>query len=135
MAAVEHLPQALGLALADATMHEPTWREMGKLAGGGFERITALMGEDPDGLGRLLLANQDNLVRWLGAYVASLSAVRDLVASGEHELLAQFIDRAVVARQQWLQDRRDKFAEIKPPELERTSLLRHMFIGGRRSRS
>jgi prephenate dehydrogenase len=135
VAGVEHLPQALGLALASSTMHEATWREMRKLAGGGFERVSALIGEDPDALSSLLLANQDNLVRWLDDYTTSLSEVRDLVAQGEHEPLAQFIDRAVVARQRWLQDRRDKFAEIKPPDVERTSLVRQLFIGGRRSRT
>lgn len=135
IAAMEHLPQALGLALASSTMHAATWREMRKLAGGGFERISGLIGEDPDALSSLLLANQDNLVRWLDAYADSLSAVRDLVARGEHEPLAQFIDRAVVARKQWLQDRRERFSEIKAPEVERTSLVRQLFIGGRRTRS
>jgi prephenate dehydrogenase len=135
IAAMEHLPQALGLALASSTMHAATWREMRKLAGGGFERISALIGEDPDALSSLLLANQDNLVRWLDAYAASLSTVRDLVAQGEHEPLAQFIDQAVVARKQWLQDRRDQYSEIKAPEVERTSLVRQLFIGGRRTRS
>jgi prephenate dehydrogenase len=135
IAAMEHLPQALGLALASSTMHTATWREMRKLAGGGFERISALVGENPDALSSLLLANQDNLVRWLDAYAASLSAVRDLVARGEHEPLAQFIDQAVVARKQWIQDRRDQYSEIKAPEVERTSMMRQLFIGGRRTRS
>jgi hypothetical protein len=61
--------------------------------------------------------------------------VRDLVAQGEHEPLAQFIDQAVVARKQWHQDRRDRYSEIKTPEVERTSLVRQLFIGGRRTRS
>jgi hypothetical protein len=74
-------------------------------------------------------------VRWLDVYAASVSAVRDLVARGEHEPLAQFIDQAVVARKQWLQDRRDHYSEIKAPEVERTSLVRQLFIGGRRTRS
>ena len=51
IAGVEHLPQALALALARGTMQESAWREMRKLAGGSFERITALIGDDPDALG------------------------------------------------------------------------------------
>jgi prephenate dehydrogenase len=135
MAGVEHLPQALALALANGTMHEAVWREMRKLAGGSFERISVLIGEDPDAVSSLLLANRDNLVRWLDAYEAALKVVRDLVAQGEHEPLAKVVDRAVVARRQWHQDQRDAFAEIKPAEVERTSFLRQMFLGERRRRS
>jgi prephenate dehydrogenase len=135
MAGVEHLPRALALALAKGTMQESAWREMRKLAGGGFERITVLIGEDPDALSSLLLANQDNLVRWLDAYAMALREVRDLVAQGEHEPLAQVIDQAVVARRAWRRDQRDGFAEIRPVEVERSSFLRQMFLGGRRRKS
>ncbi len=135
MAGVEHLPQALALALVNGTVHEPVWREMRKLAGGGFERISALIGEDPDALSSLLLANKDNLVRWLDAYVSALGTVRALVAEGEHESLAQSIDRAVIARRQWLKDQRDKFAEIRPAEVERAGFLRQFFFGAKRGRS
>jgi prephenate dehydrogenase len=132
MAGVQHLPQALALALANGTMHEASWREMRKLASGGFERISALIGEDPDALSSLLLANKENLLRWLDAYSVALDALRDLVAQGEHEPLAQSIDQAVVARRQWLKDRSEKFAEHRPPDLKRTGFLRQMFLGGRR---
>ncbi len=80
----------------------------------------------------LLLANKENLLRWLDAYSVALDTLRDLVARGEHEPLAQSIDQAVVARRQWLKDRREKFAEHRPPDLERTGFLRQMFLGGRR---
>jgi prephenate dehydrogenase len=135
MAGVEHLPQAVALALALSTMQESAWREMRKLAGGSFERITALIGDDPDALSSVLLANQDNLVRWLGAYAAALDQVRDLVAQGDHEPLAQAIDQAVVARNQWSRDRDEGFAEFKPVEVERSGFLRQMLLGGGRPRS
>jgi prephenate dehydrogenase len=132
IAGVEHLPHALALALVSSTMHESVWREMRKLAGGSFERISGFIGDDPDGLASLLIANRPNLVRWLDANMAALNAVRDLVSEGEHEPLAQFIDRAVVARHQWLNDRRDGFSEIKTPDVERTGFMRQLFLGGRR---
>jgi prephenate dehydrogenase len=136
MAGVEHLPHALALALVNGTMYEPGWREMRKLAGGSFDRISAFVGEDPDALSSLLLANSDNLVRWLDTYMAALTAVRDLIAQGEHEPLAQSVDQAVIARHQWLQDQRDRFAEIKPiADLERPNFMRQLLIGGRRRRS
>jgi len=109
---------------------------MQKLAGGSFERISDLIGGDPDALSCLLLTNSDNLMRWLDTYLVALRAVRDLIAQGEHEPLAQAIDRAVVARRQWLQNRRDRFAEIKPiADVERPNFMRQLFIGGGRRRS
>jgi len=135
MAGAEHLPQAMALALASATMEDSIWREMRKLAGGSFERVVALLGEDPDALGSVLLTNQENLVRWLDAYAAAIKEVRDLVAQGEHESLAQAIDKAVVARREWVQDRGEGFAEIKPVEVERAGFFRQMFLGGGRRRS
>ena len=115
IAGVEHLPQALALALANSIMHQSAWREMQKLAGGSFEQIVSFLGEDPDALSNLLLANKANLVRWLDAYAAALSATRDLIAQGEHEPLAEAIDQEVVARREWLRDRREGFAEDPRP--------------------
>lgn len=131
IAGVEHLPHALALALSNTTMQQATWREMQKLAGGSFDLISALVGEDPDALSDLLLANSDNLVRWLDTYIGELKAVRDLIVAGDREPLAQSIDRVVVARRQWFQNRRDHFAEIKPDaELKKTSFMRQFLLGG-----
>jgi prephenate dehydrogenase len=135
MAGVEHLPQILALALMGGAASQTTWREMRRLAGGSFERISALLGEDPDALSSLLLANKDNLVRWLDAYAVALGEVRDLVAGGEHEPLARAIDQAVVARRQWLHDRGEGFAEIKPVQVERSGFMRQLLFGVRPRRS
>jgi prephenate dehydrogenase len=136
MAGVEHLPLALALALTNGTMHEAGWGEMRKLAGGSYERISALIGEDPDALSSLLLSNRRNLTRWLDTYILVLEEVRDLVANGETEPLAQSVDRAQTARRQWLRDRRDRFSEVRPSaEVERGSFMRQFLIGGGRRRS
>jgi prephenate dehydrogenase len=135
MAGVEDLPRVLALALAQSTMQESAWREMRKLAGGSFDRITGLIGEDPDALGGVLLANRDNLIRWIDAYGAALKEVRDLVDQGDHEPLAQAIDQAVVARHEWQRDRLEGFAEIKPVDVQRAGFFRQMFLGDRRRQS
>jgi prephenate dehydrogenase len=133
IAGAEHLPLALALALTNGTMHEAGWSEMRKLAGGSYERISALIGEDPDALSSLLLSNRRNLTRWLDTYILVLKEVRDLVANGETEPLAQSVDRAQTARRQWLRDRRDRFSEVRPAaEVERGSFMRQLLIGGGR---
>jgi hypothetical protein len=97
--------------------------------------VSALIGEDPDALSSLLVTNRENLVRWLDELAAALGEVRGLLAEGDREPLAQYIDRAVVARRQWLQDRRNKYSEITPVEVERGSFVRQLLLGGKRRRS
>jgi prephenate dehydrogenase len=135
MAGVEHLPRVVALALVNATAQGASWREMRKLAGGSFEQVSALIGEDPDALSSLFIGNKDNLLRWLDAYLGALREVRELLGQGDGEPLAQYADRAVVARRQWLEDRKDRFSELKPAEVERGSLVRQLFLGGRRRKS
>ena len=134
-AGVTHLPHALAVAMVNSISRQAAWREMRKLAGGSFDRIGALMSEDPDALSDLLLGNRDNLARWLDGYVAELQSIRDLLAAGEHEPLARSVDQAVVAHRQWVSDRQNLFNEAKPDsEAERPGFLRQMFLGGRLGR-
>ena len=135
VAGVAHLPHALALAMVRSSSRQGAWRELRKLAGGSFEQIGAVLGEDPDALADLLLANRDNLARWLDSYGAELQAVRALVAAGEREPLAQAIDQALVAYRQWGSDRRNLFNEASPgSEIERPDFLRQMLLGGRLGR-
>jgi len=130
-AGAEHLPHALALALINGTMHEAGWREMRKLAGGSFDRVTTLVGEDPGALSDLLLANSDNLVRWLDAYLVELQATRDLIADGAREPLLESVEQAVVARLKWLQDRHEGFAEVtRSEDMESPNYIRQFFLGG-----
>jgi len=97
-----------------------------KLAGGGFEQIGAVMGEDPEALADLLLANRDNLARWLDSYGAELQAIGALLAAGEREPLAQAVDPGPGRYRQWGSDRRNLFSEAVRREVERPDFLRQM---------
>ncbi len=131
MAGAAHLPLVLALALTHCTTYEAGWREMRKLAGTGFDTISSLVGEDPGALADVLLANRDHVVHWLDAYVNELKSLRDLIAGEETEALVQISERSVAARQQWLQDQRNRFSETpQMPEIERHGLLR-TFLPGR----
>ena len=96
--------------------------------------MTPACGGSPRSTG-VLLANRDNLIRWIDAYGAALKEVRDLVDQGDHEPLAQAIDQAVVARHEWQRDRLEGFAEIKPADVQRAGFFRQMFLGDRRRQS
>ncbi len=105
LAAVEHLPGALALALLEMASEQPVWRELRKVAGTPFDASTYLGGADPAAHAALAAANRENLVRWIDAFSASLASVRQALADGDEEALAARFETALLERGQWLQSR------------------------------
>ena len=92
---------------------------------------------DPDAIKADVLTNPDNLGRWLDACIAQLTELRQLLAAGEEsaEPLAQTIDKAVVARQDWLKDyQQGRFIdpELISQKIEKPSLMKQLIGIGRR---
>jgi len=105
MAAVEHLPALLALALTEMVTGQPSWRELRKVAGPTFELGTQLIATEPVAHSGACVANQDNVLRWIDTFSASLASLRQGLAQGEPEALAARFDEAYVDRQKWLADR------------------------------
>ena len=105
LAAVDHLPAISALALLETAINQPSWKELRKLAGPPFELATHLASTDPSSYSDLAAANRDNLVRWIDALSASLASLRQELAEGTQESLAERFTRAVAERDRWLNDR------------------------------
>jgi prephenate dehydrogenase len=132
MAAVDHLPTFLSLSLLDTLVHQPTWRELRKVAGAPFEAATQLAGADPAALVELLTSNRDNVVRSIDAFSASLAALRQSLAEGETEELSQRIDEAVEGWLKWHHDRETgQWEGVSGVEMpEKPNVLADAFLGG-----
>lgn len=118
LAAVDQLPSFLALALLDMVIHQPTWRELGKMAGSSFEGATRLAMTAPRASAELYLSNRDNILRWIDAFSASLVELREMLADEQAEELAQRISHAQGERDRWLQlSQEGQWAEGKQPEL------------------
>lgn len=104
MAAVEHLPAVLALALMETVVDQPAWRELRKVAGTSLEVGTRLVATDPISLGEASTANRDNLLRWIDTYIASLSSIRTAVATGESKDMVERFQAAFEERAKWLHD-------------------------------
>ena len=127
MAGAVQLPQAMALALWRSAVADPGWRDMRKMAGGEYDALGALMGEDADPLAGALLSNRGHVLPWLDAYMDQLRALRKMLAEGTPESLSQFGEQAMDARRQWLLDRRRQFSEEMPmPPIEKPNLLHHV---------
>jgi prephenate dehydrogenase len=105
LAAVDHLPAMTALALLEMAIGQPSWNEVRKMAGPSFELATHLASTDPSSYSALAMANRDNLVRWIDALSASLASLRQALAEGSQEALAERLTKAVAERDRWLNDR------------------------------
>ncbi len=139
--ATEHLPNLLSVALLNALTQQKSWREIRKLAGGLFQQASSGATGDPDALVGNFLENKETLVHWLDRYMAQLNQLRALLVADNDkaEELAQTVDKAVVARLNWLQDfEKGAFTdpELATTRFEAPGLLSQMIgFGGLRKRN
>ena len=131
IAAVDHLPALLALALTEMVTGQPTWRELRKMAGPAFETGSSLVAADIVGYGGACFANQDNVLRWLDAFSEALTSLRRTLTEGQAEdLTGRFYD-ARTERQKWLADRSTgQWIEGPRPELPERPGLLETFLGG-----
>ena len=107
LAATHLLPQLAAAALLDATVDQPGWVEARKVAARPYATVTAGLAyhDEAKSLGEATLANRENVIRVLDAYVASLQKLRDDISRGEDQSVAEFLADAVKARDRWLHER------------------------------
>ena len=105
LAGVEHLPTLVALAMLEAMIDQPAWRELRRVAGPAFELATQLVTEDSMMNRDLYLLNRDNLVRWIDVLTASLDSIRESLAENQPEVLSQRWQKAMQEKQKWLADR------------------------------
>jgi prephenate dehydrogenase len=130
MALADQLPSVLALALVETAIHEPTWREVRKLAGGLFETATQPVASDPAALGELCRANRENVVRWLDALSAELTSIRAALADDDASVLSKCFEEAERERNKWLELRaKGEWGEATQTDLPKLDLM-HPFVGG-----
>ncbi|MBC7236836.1 MAG: prephenate dehydrogenase [Chloroflexi bacterium] len=101
MAAAEQLPLAAAFSLVMALRQAAGWRERARCLGPGLEIIVALLDTlDPKAVVDDLLANGDNLLRWLDLYAVQLAQTRQLLVDNDREALEQRIAEAMEACRQ-----------------------------------
>jgi prephenate dehydrogenase len=102
LAAVDHVPMLLALALVETLIRQPAWRELRKVAGPAFEASTQLITSSSAGYSDLFVLNRDNVVRWIDELSASLDSIRGALVEEEMEALVDRFLTAQGERQKWL---------------------------------
>jgi prephenate dehydrogenase len=104
LAAISHLPYFVSVALVTALATQSAWMEMGSMAAGGFRAASSLAEANPQMWADVAATNRDALVRQLDLFVQRLTALRDVIASGDDSLI-DHLREAQAAHQAWLAQR------------------------------
>lgn len=107
LASTHVLPQLAGAALLDATVTQPGWAEARKMAARPYATVTAasIYHDEAKSLSEAAVANRENTVRVMDAYIASLQKLRNQVAEGDTVSLLEFLEGAVKSHDLWLHER------------------------------
>ena len=137
VAAAETLPMILAGSLLHATTNHASWREIRKMAGGQFERVSYLPDFKPETLAEAMIDNRDNVQNWIETMLVELEGWRKALAEGDAEILATWIEEAQHRREEWLklQQTQDWDERLKPHrELEYDGFWARMFGYRKRKR-
>lgn len=112
-AAVSHVPHVISASLVNTVKELDSSEEyMRTIAAGGFKDITRISSSSPQMWQEICLANGDNIIRVLNAYIRTLTGFRFAIRNGDGEKLLEYFTEC--------KDYRDSFAgEVSGP-LKRT---------------
>ncbi len=101
VAGVSHLPMALAATLVQEVLGSPAWRELSRVAAGGFRDTSRLAAQSPVMTRDIMLSNRENVLRWLDRYQERLAGLRELLDAGDGEALLAWFGTAQDQRARW----------------------------------
>ncbi len=101
-AAVSHLPHLLAYALVDDIASRDNQALLFQYAASGFRDFTRIAGSSPEMWRDIALANRSALLAEMDAYIAQVTQLRALLASGDGAGMENMFGRAQSARQAWI---------------------------------
>jgi prephenate dehydrogenase len=105
IAATEHLADIVAVTFLRALSTSGGWRDMRRMGGATFDRVTCFSAADPTEYRDRALLNKDNVVRWIDALQNQLSQFRMLVERGDGASIETYYQEEMQERLEWLQDR------------------------------
>lgn len=92
VAAISHLPIAISAAMVATISRSPSWKEMARLAAGGFRDTTRLAQGDPIMNRDIFLTNQEAITHWIDELIKELYEVRTILREGGTDLTQKVQD-------------------------------------------
>ncbi len=135
-AAAESLPTLLAGALMHAVSEHPSWREIRKMAGNQFERVTALPSFEAEALADMVFDNRDNVGLWLQEMIIELERWSRALQEEDASTLVKWFQEAQEKRNAWLTllETGDWENALKRDQIEYAGFFSRMFGAGAFSR-
>lgn len=129
------LPQMMAVALVNATVDNPGWREGRKLAGNFYNHITEPLMYFSSGatLESLAMMNKENVTRVINDLIYALMDLRKAIEDDDREKLDQLVESAIKRQADWFNQRMGANWEKDPSRSEVPSTgenLARFFTGG-----
>ena len=126
VAGIEHLPLMLATALLMTTTQTSAWRDMSRLPSRTFWRSTHLASADPTTYRDILLANKENISRWIDLYVDSLEDLQDKLVAADAEMWEDLFTELIDTRSRWLEGRVVEREEVGREAMQEMGGLRNI---------
>jgi prephenate dehydrogenase len=133
MTSAHVLPQLTSASLLNATIGQPGWQEVRKVASRAYYSATSAFAEegDADALSMLSLHDRENIVHGLDRLIASLMELRDDIENGNERSLRIRLQSAQQARSKWLGERgKADWIKITEEPVERITMMQRLFGTG-----
>jgi prephenate dehydrogenase len=103
--ATEQLAGVMAVTFLRTLSSSGGWRDMRRMAGETFDRVTCFTIDDPTEYKGHALLNRDNLLRWIDTLQAEISQFRALVERGDGPTIQEYYEIERENRLMWLRDR------------------------------
>lgn len=98
LAQTSHLPHLLAYTLVDTLSNQPDGREIFQYAAGGFRDFSRIAASDPTMWRDIFKANREPVLEILEKFTADLESIKELIRTGQTDVLAEKFARAKEAR-------------------------------------
>jgi prephenate dehydrogenase len=132
VAAISHVPFISAATLVGTVAGSPSWRDMQRMAAGGFRDATRTASGDVAMHRDICMTNREAISRWLERYIDELQRFRDMLG-GSSEQVEQYFVEAKVARDKWMESRGSAEPPVQiPPMPSAREGMMDLFLGRRR---
>jgi prephenate dehydrogenase len=105
MGGTEHLADILAVVLLHTLSSSGGWRDLRRMGGATFDRVTCFSMADVTEYSSRALMNRENILRWIDSFQRELGHFRRLVAQEDGPAIESYYQAEMDNRLAWLQDR------------------------------
>jgi prephenate dehydrogenase len=129
MASAHLLPQLASASLLNATVGQPGWQEVRKVASRAYYSATSASQQaDPETLSMLSMQNRENVIRALDRMIGALVELRGDIEDGDEPTVKNRLETARQGRLTWLGERgKAAWTRVEEEPVERITLMQRMF--------